>query len=322
MKLLTEDLKGNRLPLIIFCAVAALLLVFMIIGTFFDYQIALGMAAPYRGFFYYGFGMTFEVFGFLPAILVNVCLFAVLSVYSKRKVSKIAFHICTAMTLAGAAFCAVFWTLSNHGFSVSRAIVGSVTPIAGIGLSFPVIMFFKRFDDEKLKKLIYVLAIAAVLGFLANATSAVMQLTWGRYRFYQVTQNDLPYSPWYQPMGRGGTAESRHGSNSFPSMHATSVASSIALVLVAWVLKVKKMTKIAFFAVACVMLVAVPLSRMVLGWHYLTDVIFSLIIGMIAFVVGIVVIDKGFGKKFRKFIEKSEEDSEIAVKKEEIKELV
>ncbi|MCL2556393.1 MAG: phosphatase PAP2 family protein [Firmicutes bacterium] len=309
MKLLSEELKGKKKPLIIICAVAGLLLALMIIGTFLDYQIAHAVTAPYRGFLYYAFGMTFEFLGFLPAILVNVSLFAVLSVYSKKKCWKIAFHIFTAASLAGAVFCAVFWTLDNHGYGVSGVIAGPIVAVAGAALSFPVILFFKRFDEIKLKKLIYILAIAAVLGSLTNLVVGVMQVFWGRYRFYQVTQNGFPYGPWYRPIGRGGDAESRHGSNSFPSLHAASVCSTIALVLAAWVLKTKKSTFITFGVITGAMLILVPLSRMVLGWHYLTDVIFALIVGLIALVAAVIIIDKGFGKKFKRFLNGDDESN-------------
>jgi len=320
MKLLTENIKGKKLPLIIVCATAFVLLILMIIGTFFDYEIAHVITAPYRGLAYYAFGMGFEVLGFLPAILVNVSLFAVLSVYSVKKGWKIAHHIFTAMTLAGAVFCAVFWTLDNHGYGVHRAVVGSVVTLAGIGLSFPVIIFFKRFDREKQKKIIYVLVIAAVLGSLANMMSGIMQPLWGRYRFYQIGYEYIrcsytgdyirinrPYMPWYRPMGRDGTAESRHGNYSFPSMHATSAASAVALILVAWVLNVKKSTFIVFTITAFALFFLVPLSRMVLGWHFLTDVVFSMILGLVAFICAVLIIDKGFGKKFRRFL--NEENS-------------
>ena len=311
MKLLSEEIKGKKWPFVAVGIIGGLLLILMIIGTFFDYQIAHAMQAEPRGFLYYGFGMTFEMIGFLPAILVNVSLFAVLSVYSTKKGWKIAHHVFTAIMLAGAIFCAVFWTLDNHGHGVSRRIAGPIVAALGIALSFPVIIFFKKFDEDKLKKLIYVLAIAAVLGSLANAVSGIMQQLWGRYRFYQITENGMPYTPWYNPMGRSGTAQSRHGSTSFPSMHATSAASTIALVLAAWVLNLKKSTKIIFLAITLSIYFLVPLSRMVLGWHFLTDVVFSMTIGLLAFIAAIFIIDKGFGKKFKKFLANEKLNQEV-----------
>ena len=307
--------KNKKLLWIIIGAIAALLVVLMLIGTFLDYRIAHGIGVDRFSFFYIAFGMTFEVLGFLPAILVDASLLAVLSLYAFRKRFKIAFHI----------GCAVFWTLANHGIrlhersSIHHGIAGGVSTVVGAILSFPFIKFFKRFSRSDMRKLIYILAIGAVMATLANAASGIMQMLWGRYRFYAIIEYDVPFfTRWYRPFGRGGTAEG-FGSTSFPSLHATSVASIVMLPLSGLTLKANKNKMMTFWIIAGVMLLCVPLSRMVLRWHFLTYVTFSLLIGLLSFTIGILVIDFAFGKRFLKFVNNSEDDGNDNVEAEENK---
>jgi len=324
MELLSK--KNKNILWLSIGAVAIFLVILMIIGSFFDYQIAHGIGVDRFSFFYIAFGMTFEMLGFLPAILVDASLLAVLSLYATRKRFKIIFHIGSAMFLAGGVYCAIFWTLANHGIrlhptssGIHHGIAGGVSTIVGAGLSFPFIRFFRSFSRQDQRKLIYVLAIGAVMATLANATSGIMQILWGRYRFYAILDYYVPfYTPWFRPFGRVGTAEG-FGSTSFPSLHATSVASMIMLPLAGLMLNAGKKKMNIFWAITVVMLFCVPLSRMVLRWHFLTDVTFSLIIGLISFVIGILVIDFIFGERFKKFINESEceRKSSTKVKPEE-----
>jgi len=295
--------------------VAIVLIALMIIGSFWDLQIAEAFAVGERGFIYFGFGMGFEVLGFLPAILVNACLFAALSVFVKKKWLKILFHVLVAMHLIGAVYCAIFWTLSNHDMGLRTAIAAPIFVTLGVALSFPLIMLFKRIEPSKLKVLIYILVIGVIMGTIANAAAGIMQIFWGRYRFFEVSQNGLPFTQWFAPFGRSDAAAG-HGATSFPSLHASSVTSIIVLVMAGWALAIKKPLKITFAVIAAVLLVCVPLSRMVLGWHYLTDVAFSLILGLVAFVIALLLADLVFGKKFKNFINGN---NKVASNKEEVK---
>jgi|GEM_PF-1461595 len=302
-------------------AIAAFLIVLMIIGTFLDYEIAHWVGVERFSFFYITFGMTMEALGFLPAILVDASLLAVLFLYVKRKRFKVLTRAGCIAFLAGGVYCAIFWTLANHDIrihassSIHHGVAGTLSMLAGAALSFPFIALFKKLPRVTLRRLIYILLIGAVMAILANSISGLMQATWGRYRFYAIVRYDIPFfSRWYNPMGRGGTAEG-FGSTSFPSLHATSVTSMIMVMLVAWTLgqhKNKERWAILWFITAT-MLAFVPLSRMVLKWHFLTDVVFSLFIGLVSFVVGILVIDFALGKKMLKFINDTQEDAESAI---------
>ncbi|MCL2847229.1 MAG: phosphatase PAP2 family protein [Firmicutes bacterium] len=315
--------KNKKVLWISIGAVAIFLTVLMIIGSFFDYQIAHAVGVEQFSFFYIAFGMFFEGLGFLPAILVNASLFATLVIVCKKKGFRILFRILLIVFLTGGVYCAIFWMLANHGIrlsdrsSIHHGISGGVSTVLGVILSFPFIKFFKKFDNDTHKKLIYVLCIGAVLGFLANATTGIMQPFWGRHRFYSILNYrdsalynslnpEIYYSPWFAPFGRIALPEGLQGygfsTTSFPSMHASSVSSMIMLVLAGWVLGFNKKKMNILWVVTIVMLVAVPLSRMVLRWHFLTDVVFSLIIGLVSFIIGILVIDYGFGKKMKKFV--------------------
>jgi len=310
MELLSQK---NKKPLwISVIVVAVVLIVLMIIGSFFDYQIAHGVGVERFSFFYIAFGMVFEGLGFLPAILVDASLFAVLFIYAKRKGFKVLFRVLCTMFLIGGVYCAIFWTLANHGLrihessSIHHGVAGGISTLVGITVSFPFVNLFRKLPRLTLRKLIYILAIGAIMAFLANATSAVMQMLWGRYRFYAI-QNyypNLPFTPWYRPFGRSDTVIEGYGfsATSFPSMHASSVTSMVMLPLVGLVLSFNKKKMNILWVVTIIMLISVPLSRMVLSWHFLTDVVFSMIIGLISFIIGVLIIDYAFGNKMKKFL--------------------
>ncbi|MCL2570508.1 MAG: phosphatase PAP2 family protein [Firmicutes bacterium] len=301
MKLITESFRESKSLKFILMGVFFGLVVLMTIGTFFDYQIAHAVAAEPQGFLFWSFGVSFEVLGFLPAILVNISLFAILSVYLKRKGWKIFFHVMTVFGLVGAVYCSIFWTLSNHGVDLRSVIVWPICTTIGIILSFPVIMLFKRIKDETIqKKLIYLLIIGVAMGTFANMIPGLLQVFWGRYRFFDVADYGLPYLPWYQPIGRvSGIGAS---TASFSSLHASSVFSMIILMMVGWKLGLKKKTQIILASISIAMLVCVPLSRMVLRWHYLTDVVFSLITSLVVLIIVTIVLDAIFGKRLKNFI--------------------
>jgi len=295
-------------------AVAAFLITLMLIGTFFDYEIAHAVGVEQFSFFYIAFGMTFEALGFLPAILVDAALLAVICVYASRKRIKIPCHIGCAMFLAGGVYCAIFWTLANHGIrlhptssGIHHGIAGGVSTLVGAGLSFPFIRMFKKLPRLTMRKLIYILSIGAIMAILANAAAGIMQPLWGRYRFYAIIRYDIPYfTPWHSPIGRSGTADG-FGSTSFPSLHASSVTSMIMLAMTGLVMGFSKKKMGIMWAVTALMLFCVPFSRMVLRWHFLTDVTFSLFLGLIAFVIGVLIIDYGFNKKMLEFVNKKED---------------
>jgi len=289
---------------------AVLLGALMVIGTFWDLEIAQAVAVSPHGFLYYAFGVGFEFLGFWPAILVDAGLFLALSIFAKKKVFKIAFIVLASMFMIGGVFGSVFFTLSNHGHSMSRAISGTISFFAGSGLTFGFWWLLNKSDRVTLKRLTYILAIGAIMAFFTNLTAFLMQVFWGRYRFYVVEGYGAPFTQWFRPFGRGGTAEDFFGSNSFPSIHAASVASIAMLLPIAWALKAKKSTRIIFAVITIVMLICVPLSRMVLSWHYLTDVVFSLIVGLVFFVISLLVIDKLFGERFKKFLSDTEPEKE------------
>jgi len=312
--------------------VALVLIALMLIGSFFDYNIAHAVGVEQFSFFYIAFGMVFESLGFLPAILVNCVLFASLVMVCKKKGFKILFRILLIAFLAGGIYCAIFWMLANHGIrlhdrsSIHHGIAGSISTMVGVALSFPFLAFFKRFDQDTLRKLIYILCIGLVLGILANSTTGLMQTLWGRHRFYSILnyQNSylynpqnpaIFYSPWTAPFGRVALPEGLQGygfsTTSFPSLHASSVVSIIMLPLAALVLGFKKRNLYICWAIAGVMLFCVPLSRMVLRWHFLTDVVFSLIVGLVAFVIGILIVDFALGDRMKKFVNNQDEVSDL-----------
>jgi len=296
-------LKNHKKSLIwILSSVGLTLIVLMLIGTFFDYQIANFVAVEQHGFLYYAFGVSFEFLAFWPAILVNVGLFTALALLFKKIILKILFYGLSGIHMIGGVFGSVFFTLSNHDHSVSLAISLPISFIIGIALTFLLWFLMKRLNSNILRRVIYILVIGAIVALTTNLLAFILQVFWGRYRFYVVYEYGAPFQEWFRPMGRGGSAEDLFGSNSFPSIHSASVSLIAILIPLGWAMKVKRPTQISFIVVAVVMFICGPFARMVLSWHYLTDVVFSLIIALLMFIITLLVVDYLFKKQFEKFI--------------------
>ena len=210
MELITK--AGKRTLIIAMPAIAVFVVALILIGTFFDYQIANWIGFTSNTFMYWGFGFVFEVLGMLPAILVNIFFFMALSVFFKRMPLRVLFHILSAFFLVGAVWAGIFWPISNHITSVRSFISLPIAMVVGVGLSFPLRLLFKRFSDQTLRRLIYILLVGWIMGTLANAVSGSMQALWGRYRHHTVVDYGTTFTHWFQPIGRTGTAEG-HGSD-------------------------------------------------------------------------------------------------------------
>ena len=301
MEFITSKYKRMiTLSLLIF---GGTLLTLFIFGTFWDYQIAGGMMADHGGGAYWAFGIPLEVLGFLPAILVNVALFMALSVHCKKRVYKVLFFILGYNFLAGAIFCSVFWTMSNHYIAdLSSSVAFGISAGIALPLSFPVRLLFTKIKNEQtMRRLVYVLGIGFIMASFTNLITGVMQVTWGRYRFFEVVNNNRTFTEWFRPFGRISGFEG-HGATSFPSLHASSVMSMMVLPMVGWALGSKRNTMRILWIISAVMLICVPISRMVLGWHYLTDVMFSMIIGVLMFALAMFIVHKLFRNKVGNFL--------------------
>ena len=80
-------------------------------------------------------------------------------------------------------------------------------------------------------------------------------------------------------------------------MHTSSSFSMIFLIMLAWAFDFKKSIKIMLIVVALIIMICVPISRVVMGYHYMTDILFSLIASMLVFLLSLMLVDRIYFKK-------------------------
>lgn len=285
--LLSQWLKERKKTVLI-TAVAFLVLMAALITvfTFFDRQASTAMYSPGSAF-----GKIFEVFGYLPAIIVDSLLFACFYVLTGKKGVKILFHILIAVALAGGVYTVFASFETENPPSYYSAVKYSVMTVAGIGLSFLLVLGFKRIRLETIKKLTYIMLIGAIMATLSVMLVYLFKYVWGRTRFKDLGNSEAEYfTMWFIPRGRTG-------GESFPSAHAMSACSLILLPLAAWMFNMKKRTTVILTAAAALGIIAVALSRIVIGMHYFTDTLFSVLFSFGTLIVGIVITDKVYKKK-------------------------
>lgn len=100
---------------------------------------------------------------------------------------------------------------------------------------------------------------------------------WGRVRFVNLDASYSQYTPWYLPQGP-------NGHRSFPSGHACMGWLLLPLLILAW-RHPRKTVRIAACIVVIGWGVAVAVSRVYIGKHYASDVLFSSGVGIVAFLM-------------------------------------
>jgi len=134
---------------------------------------------------------------------------------------------------------------------------------------FTLITFRKDWGDyRKISAVITVLTIINPLLFIQ-----ITKIFWGRVRFRDLSSGFIEYTPWFIPQGITGN-------QSFPSGHTAMGWMSLPLLIPLW----KKQWKSSIKIIGTISIIGwgifVGLSRIAIGAHYSSDVLFSTGIAM------------------------------------------
>ncbi len=235
------------------------------------------------------FGRALEVAGEPPAILFTSFNLALMAAYF-GKCSHLRGRIAlAALTVIGCVGTSVFTTvkivkyLAEYSGTEPSALATLYAVCAALIIAFVFIMLALFMKEDTLKKyfrVAYGCVLAAILTF---AIIWALKLVWGRVRPRQLELGGgyFAYTPWYLPQGFTGYF-------SFPSGHtanATVILSS--LYYLRFLPHRFKWLKPICIALLAVWIVLVALSRVVVGAHFLSDVLFGA-----AITLGIVYFSK------------------------------
>jgi membrane-associated phospholipid phosphatase len=148
-------------------------------------------------------------------------------------------------------------------------------------------------DKKAIKKLLPFAVFLIIVTVVSNVIVQIMKMGWARQRFRtMVGSGDFSgFAPWYKPQFlfpspvrtpeyiAAVKAADSDAFRSFPSGHTVAAAASFAIIILPEMYKGLKKYALLFWIAPIAYTVAVAVSRIVMGAHYLSDVLFGGYIG-------------------------------------------
>ncbi len=267
-----------------FIIVGAICAVLLVVASFFDLQISLALYEP-SSFF----AVASEIVGELPCyLLVPVCLsFIFAYLYNKKG------WLTLTVSMLCAIISGIFWYMIIDMYTASMF---SNFYVALFALPFNVLLvaFIKCSEQTKIKLFKFaVFALSVIL--LAILVNQGLKYLWGRYRFRDIYKADnlAAFTPWYYIRGI-------NGNKSFPSGHATSATCVFVILYALKLFGANRKRRLITASIIGVYVALVALSRIIIGAHFLSDVVAGFIITFIIFMVLYCTIVRKEEKIFRR----------------------
>lgn len=275
--------------------IGVILLVLMGIGSIWDYQIS--------QFFYNSsniFGVFLAGYGQIPALL---CMAAIgtllLRMIDKDKKIKTMLYCCLSLLFN---FIAVIGITIGALLYISRmtTLLSLVIAIGIVGIVDVLIYrLSSHASQDTIKKIvIFILLTVLIEVFVVN----IVKMTWERPRMRMISsRHDVSFQPWWvigntmkdQLMALGVAGEEF---KSFSSGHTANAACAMLLcVLPLLNRKLKGKENLLFFIGVCFTFL-VALSRIIMGAHFLTDVVTGMAISLVIQMIMARVIFKNYSK--------------------------
>ena len=299
-------------------------LIFGAIATvcaFYDLKINIALYNP-ASFFGQFFAKLGELPSYLAAPVAGVILFNCKWSGKLAKYQKLMNLLSLFLIVAGWYVCIGKWIWGNFiREDLDYAIVYKI--LATAVASAVTVLIVKSVPQEKMQKLMLFALFLLLIFAISNVIVQIMKIIWARQRFrtfvyYEEATgvwNTDGFTPWYLPMAFSDRSETyeeiyklldEDAFKSFPSGHTVAAGASFALIILPDMFSSLKKKKWIFWTVPAVYTVLVALSRIIVGAHYLSDVLFG---GTIAFLTAVVT-----RKIFIKNVKNLRVDNDYAVK--------
>lgn len=271
-----------------FLITACVVVLLMLIGSFFDFQISTALFNTSSVF-----GNIFAAYGELPiGIFMLVPIYILLFCHDGQKTVGKVFSILGGILLLGGS---LYFLLMNPTRYLRQYIWPNTSDwlVAAIGVViiavtvFAMTRYTKGVDHKALRKLALVCFLMVVGAILVIN---VIKVPWGRPRMRLIAVNDLAqFQPWWivggaqkETLLAAGVASDEL--KSFPSGHTADAAIMLCLSFMALTKKRFDLDKAMFFTGAGFAAV-VAFSRIIMGAHFLTDVTFGFGVTFVLYLV-------------------------------------
>lgn len=264
------------------------------LASVYDFRISQAIADIKTGEYYSDnlFGRVFAVIGEMPVYAVSS--FAVSVFYANvpetyaKKMQIFLKALCLAITFGVLffGFNRMFKNISNLTNSFDRRHVAIILAEVFLAAAVTLLVWYVvyRMKPETKRALLKFAFVAVVTCAMTEIIVHGIKFFWGRTRFrtiaYAGGDADM-YTAWYLPQGKRNLIEKyktlglgKDAFASFPSGHSCSAATLITLFAIPKCLdSVDKTKKRALYSFAVLFTAIVMFSRLVMGAHYLSDVL-------------------------------------------------
>lgn len=255
-----------------------LIIVWSVLASYFafsDLQISNSIVNPNTGW-----AVFLELYGELPGafIVLSGLVIYIVNYSSSSLIKRISvntlFQIAATAVLIYIIF-VILWGLTGN----QDIFYNNLFSLATISLFFAliIVIILKKiavnFSPAVLltSKVITAMSLIGYLIFIQ-----MIKISWGRLRFRDLNALQSDFTEWYLPQGITG-------GESFPSGHAAMAWMLLPIILL--IPKKNKIVKIFTSGLIAAWGIAVPLSRVVIGAHYASDVLFGSFIMIISFLL-------------------------------------
>lgn len=289
------------------------LVIMMVIATFFDYQISLALSTLEKGEYYSKnlFCIIFEMFGELPSYLISSFALCVLMVAVEKKIKSVEMRwvvksLCILIIIILNTIC--FYRTFNYVKRYFHVNLNDLTVVL-IGIVYSsalcCLLFFLtgKINSDDVRSLSIWSLIAIFTIVFSQATVHVLKPAIGRIRFRTINYlgDESLFSNWYDFSRVDKNVKlwlkNLIGSDSyksFPSGHTTGCASLLTLILLPkYVRKLNNEKANVIIAISTVLLtVLVALSRIMIGAHFLSDVVVAIILTTVMLALSVELVEK------------------------------
>lgn len=251
----------------------------LLTATFWDLQIDQKLYDPQNGF-----GIIMEVVGWYPLLVPTLMLAFYYGTASKNTPVSIPLRVfwwVGVFLCSGSMFGYCCRKLLQRGWIDGISDYRTYFWLAGNLLFAVLVGVFVWKASPKIRRCIRFIGIAgAVLAAENLIVITVIKQIWQRTRFATLMEAGslTDFTVWYSPFGNGG--------ESFPSGHTANAVSMLLLVALCDVCPKLRKYRVVMYGVAWGYIAAMAFSRIILGAHFLSDVLVgSAIVGILFFLM-------------------------------------
>lgn len=292
-----------RIPILVSIVILA---VGLILGSFFDLQIAQGIFSENNGF-----GIFIAALSFIPGYafisIVGGLLFASAYKSNKPKWLKVFLYVCSVIAIICATYFSGNEIFSFNGYyheGIGYTLLGcGICLVIQTAVGFLGFYLFKDNKNENLWLPALIITFAIVIALVPITQIAKIVMDRPRYRLIQTNFYDLRFYNWFErctnAKGYIALGANKEDFKSFPSGHAgTAVLVPILFSTLIPVARpnLRKYSSL-FYYIGFAYVLVVMFARMLVGAHFLSDVcIGALVVVVLFYIANEIILRKNLFK--------------------------